>query len=61
MREFLGLPKNDDDTFPHENKGAKAVDFVQNLWSGTEFEAKVASELADFMKRNGYEVKKLEQ
>ena len=61
LREFLGLPPNDGDHFPHENKGASAVNFVSNLWVGTEYETKVNAEIAEYMKRNGYEVKKLEE
>jgi len=60
LRQFLGLPPNDGDQFPHENKGASAVNFVSNLWVGTEYETKVNTEIAEYMKRNGYEVKKLE-
>ena len=60
MREFLGLPAGDNDDFPHENKGASAVNFVAYLWSVTDYETKVNAELAEYMKRNGYECKKAE-
>jgi len=59
LREFLGLPAGDNDDFPHENKGASAVNYVTNLWSGTDYETKVNAELAEYMKRNGYECKKV--
>ena len=60
LRQFLGLPAKDGDEFPHENKGASAVNFVSNLWSGTEYETKVNTEVAAYMKQNGYECKKAE-
>ena len=60
LREFLGLPTEDNNEFPHENKGASAVNFVSNLWSGTEYETKVNNEVAAYMKQNGYECKKIE-
>ena len=37
------------------------MNFVSNLWVGTEYETKVNAEIAEYMKRNGYEVKKLEE
>ena len=58
MREFIRLPAGDNDDFPHENKGTSAVNFVSNLWSGTEYESKVNAELTEYMKQNGYEFKK---
>ena len=42
------------------NLGASAVNFVSNLWSGTEYETKVNNEVAAYMKQNGYECKKIE-
>ena len=56
--EFLGLPAKDDN-FPMRTRARNlAVNFVSNLWSGTEFQTKVNNEVAAYMKQNGYECKK---
>ena len=62
MREFLGLQTtSDDDQFPHENKSKNTADFVAKLWNNCndEYDAKVESELITWMKRNGYDCKKI--
>ena len=52
-------PKQQTSTdFPHENKRGNIVDFHQNLYAGTAYDLQVADEIADFMKRNGFDIKK---
>ena len=59
LREFLGLPVEGDEKFPHENKAAQAQEFFENLFNGGEYEAKVNSEVQAYFARNGYDVKKI--
>jgi hypothetical protein len=61
LREYLGLPASGGDSFPHENKGAQAQEFYQNIWAGSNFVEKSFKELEEFMKQNGYEIKKIEK
>merc|ERR1712179_385711 len=61
LREYLGLPASGGDSFPHENKGAQAQEFYQNIWAGSNFVEKSFKELEAFMKQNGYEIKKIEE
>ena len=62
LREFLQLPAADeDDKFPHENKGAQAQDFYKNLFNHTEYEAKVDGEVKAYFARNGYDVNKIQK
>ena len=52
-------PKKQTSTdFPHENKRGNIVDFHQNLYAGTAYDLQIADEIADFMKRNGFDIKK---
>ena len=52
-------PKQQTSTnFPHENKRGNIVDFHQNLYAGTAYDLQVADEIADFMKRNGFNIEK---
>lgn len=61
LREFLGLPANNNDTFPHENKGAQAKEFYENLFDDGKYGATVEEEVKAYFARNGYDVKKLPQ
>ena len=61
LREFLGLPAGDSDEFPHENKGAQAQEFYENLFNGGEYEEKVNSEVKAYFARNGYDVSKMQK
>ena len=58
LREFLRLQAGGNDNFPHENKGAQAQDFYENLFNGGEYEAKVNNEVKAYFTRNGYDVNK---
>ena len=68
LRDFLGLPKSEtDEPFPHENKttnmtlckGSFAYTMFDGEKHGEEYDRKVESEIIDYMKRNGYECKKI--
>lgn len=63
LSEFLGLPSTDE-AFPHENKTKNTVEHAKQLFTSTEsdeYDAKVQEEIIDYMKRNGYECKKITQ
>ena len=59
LREFIGLPARGDNKFPHENKGAQAQDFYENLFNGGEYEAKVNTEVKAYFASNSYDVNKI--
>jgi len=59
LRDFLGLPANNNDSFPHENKGAQAQEFYEDLFTGGTYGDKVEEETKAYFARNGYDVKKL--
>lgn len=47
--------------FPHENKNASSQETVQAFWvdTKTDYDVRVEQEVIGWMKRNGYECKKL--
>ena len=47
------------DKFPHENKGAVAAEFITGLFSGTDYDEKVSKEVIAYFNRNGFDCKKI--
>ena len=59
LREFLGLPVENNDKFPHENKGAVAAEFITDLFTGTDYDEQVSKEVIAYFNRNGFDCKKI--
>jgi len=63
LRKFLELPPGPEgEKFPHENKLANSEDFVKKLFDdnvGNQYNDLVDNEVIEYMKRNGYECKKI--
>ena len=47
------------DKFPHENKGTVAAEFITDLFTGTEYEKIVSKEVIAYFNRNGFDCKKI--
>ena len=70
LRDFLALPQGKkDEPFPHENKttdmtlheGSFAYTMFDGEKHGKEYDNVVESEIIDYMRRNGYDCKKVKE